>query len=75
MAQLKDVRRQQKKNAFLAFNRTLFPDGNIPSKEEIFEKVKSGDTSVKTYFINKMYTDGVPVDNFLLKDPDTKDVA
>ena len=75
MAKLKKERRQQLKNEFLAFNRTLFPDGNIPSQEEIFQKVKSGDTTVKTYFINKMYTDGVPVDPFLLEDPETKDVA
>lgn len=75
MALSKEERRKNRKKQFLDFVETLFPDGNIPSEEEIFQKVKEGDTTVKTYFLNKMYTDGVPVDNFLLQDPDTAPLA
>ena len=75
MAELKTPRRSKRKKEFLNFMETLFPEGNIPSEKEIFEKVKQGDNSVGTYFINKMYTDGVPVDNFLLQDPETSTLA
>lgn len=75
MALSKEERRKGRKKEFLNFMETLFPDGNIPSEEEIFQKVKQGDTTVRTYFVNKMYTDGVPVDNFLLQDPDTASLA
>ena len=75
MALSKEERRKARKKDFLNFMETLFPDGNIPSEEEIFQKVKEGDTTVRTYFVNKMYTDGVPVDNFLLQDPDTASLA
>ena len=68
MALSKEERRKARKKDFWNFMETLFPDGNIPSEEEIFQKVKEGDTTVRTYFVNKMYTDGVPVDNFLLQD-------
>jgi len=67
--------RLQKVDNFLQFQQRLFPDGNIPTREEIKNLVQGGDTSVKTYILNKMYRDGVPTDPFLLTDEKTKDFA
>jgi len=65
----------QKINNFIEFQNRLFPDGNIPTREEIKQLVLNGDTSIKTHILNKMYRDGVPTDAFLLKDEKTKDFA
>ena len=67
--------RLQKVDNFLQFQQRLFPDGNIPTREEIKNLVQSGDTSVRTYILNKMYRDGVPTDPFLLLDERAKDFA
>ena len=65
----------QKVDNFLEFQNRLFPDGNIPTREEIKQLVLSGDISIRTHVLNKMYRDGVPTDTFLLKDEKTKDFA
>ena len=67
--------RTQKINNFIEFQNRLFPDGNIPTREEIKQLVLSGDTSIRTHILNKMYRDGVPTDTFLLKEEKTKDFA
>lgn len=67
--------RLKKVDDFLEFQQRLFPDGNIPTREEIKNLVQSGDTSVRTYILNKMYRDGVPTDPFLLLDERAKDFA
>ena len=65
----------QKINNFIEFQNRVFPDGNIPTREEIKQLVLSGDTSIRTYVLNKMYRDGVPTDPFLLTNEKTKDFA
>lgn len=65
----------QKVDNFLEFQNRLFPDGIIPTSDEIKELVLQGDTSIRTHLLNKMYRDGVPTDTFLLKDEKTKDFA
>lgn len=65
----------QKINNFIEFQDRVFPDGNIPTREEIKQLVLSGDTSIRTHVLNKMYRDGVPTDPFLLTDEKTKDFA
>ena len=45
----------QKINNFIEFQNRLFPDGNIPTREEIKQLVLNGDTSIKTHILNKMY--------------------
>ena len=67
--------RLKKVDNFLEFQQRLFPDGNIPTREEIKNLVQGGDTSVRTYILNKMYRDGVPTDPFLLLDERAKDFA
>lgn len=67
--------RLKKVDNFLQFQERLFPDGNIPTREEIKNLVQSGDTSVRTHILNKMYRDGVPTDPFLLLDERAKDFA
>ena len=67
--------RLKKVDNFLEFQQRLFPDGNIPTREEVKNLVQGGDTSVRTYILNKMYRDGVPTDPFLLKDEKTKNFA
>ena len=65
----------QKINNFIEFQNRVFPDGNIPTREEIKQLVLSGDTSIRTHVLNKMYRDGVPTDPFLLTDEKTKNFA
>ena len=69
------IAKTQKINNFIEFQNRVFPDGNIPTREEIKQLVLNGDTSIRTHVLNKMYRDGVPTDPFLLKDEKTKDFA
>jgi hypothetical protein len=54
---------------------TLFPDGNIPSVEELQGRIESGTFTVRDGFIARMYKNGLPVDPILLEVEDTKEFA
>jgi hypothetical protein len=54
---------------------TLFPDGKIPSVEELQERIESGTFTVRDGFIARMYKNGLPVDPILLELEDTKEFA
>jgi len=60
---------------FKYIQETLFPDGNIPSVEEIQDLLTNGDPTIKEAYIGKFYASGVPTDPFLLDYPDTKEFA
>jgi len=60
---------------FKYIQETLFPDGNIPSAEEIQDLLTNGNPTIKEAYIGKFYASGVPTDPFLLDHPDTKEFA
>src|SRR5210317_1928166 len=60
---------------FKYIQETLFPDGNIPSAEEIQDVLTNGNPTIKEAYIGKFYASGVPTDPFLLDHPDTKEFA
>ena len=60
-------------DAFLNTQRALFPDGNIPSLEEVRARIDSGSHTVGDAFIAKMYNDGVPDEPILAELDETKD--
>ena len=62
---------EQKVNKLFTFFNTMFPAGNIPTREQIVSSIQSGDTSVKTHILNKMYRDGFRLDKFFF-DSDNK---
>lgn len=67
---------RQEKNVVAAFQnvqQTLFPDGNIPSLEEVRARIESGNHTVADSFIAKMYNDGVPDEPVLGEVDETKD--
>jgi hypothetical protein len=59
-------------DAFLNVQRALFPDGDIPSLEEVRARVDSGNQTVGDAFIAKMYNDGVPSEPILSELDETK---
>ena len=60
-------------DAFLNTQRALFPDGDIPSLEEVRARIDSGSHTVGDAFIAKMYNDGVPDEPILAELDETKD--
>jgi len=60
-------------DAFLNMQRALFPDGDIPSLEEVRARIDSGNQTVGDAFIAKMYNDGVPDEPILAELDETKD--
>jgi hypothetical protein len=60
-------------DSFLNLQRTLFPDGDIPSLEEVRARIDSGSQTVGDAFIAKMYNDGVPDEPILAELDETKD--
>jgi len=60
-------------DSFLNMQRALFPDGDIPSLEEVRARIDSGNQTVGDAFIAKMYNDGVPDEPILAELDETKD--
>jgi hypothetical protein len=60
-------------DSFLNLQRALFPDGDIPSLEEVRARIDSGNQTVGDAFIAKMYNDGVPDEPILAELDETKD--
>src|SRR5210317_1601515 len=60
-------------DACLNTQRALFPDGDIPSLEEVRARIDSGSHTVGDAFIAKMYNDGVPDEPILAELDETKD--
>jgi hypothetical protein len=54
---------------FVELQQTLFPDGNIPTQQEIRKRIVDGTATVRDTFIAKMYDLGVP-ENKLLNELD-----
>ena len=51
----------------LTFMQKLFPDGNIPSENDILDKIRKGNYTVRDSLIFKLYQEGVQFgieDNF-----------
>mgnify|MGYP003675378250 CR=1 FL=1 len=70
------TKKQQARIAeFNVLKNGLFPDGNIPSMDEIQSRIGSGNFTVREGMIARLYKNGVPVDPFLLKDDSTKEFA
>ena len=70
-----ELTRQEKTvvDSFLNLQRALFPDGDIPSLEEVRARIDSGSQTVGDAFIAKMYNDGVPSEPILAELDETKD--
>lgn len=72
MAQL--TKNEQKVvDAFRQVQTNLFPDGNIPSLEEVKQRIDTGNYTIRDAFIAKMYNDGVPNEPLLAELDDTKE--
>ena len=72
MAQL--TKNEQKVvDAFRQVQTNLFPDGNIPSIEEVKQRIDTGNYTIRDAFIAKMYNDGVPNEPLLAELDDTKE--
>ena len=67
---------QQEKKVVAAFQnvqQTLFPDGEIPSMNEIRSRIEAGTQTVADSFIADMYNKGVPDEPLLSELDETKD--
>ena len=67
---------QQEKKVVAAFQnvqQTLFPDGEIPSMNEIRSRIEAGTQTVSDSFIADMYNKGVPDEPLLSELDETKD--
>ena len=72
MAQL--TKNEQKVvDAFRQVQTNLFPDGSIPSLEEVKQRIDTGNYTIRDAFIAKMYNDGVPNEPLLAELDDTKE--
>lgn len=60
-------------DAFKQIQATLFPDGDIPSVEQIRANIDSGNFTVRDAFIARMYDTGVPEQTLLAELDDTKE--
>ena len=59
--------------AFQEIQATLFPDGDIPSVEQVRANIDSGNFTVRDAFIASMYDKGVPEQPLLSELDETKD--
>ena len=60
-------------DAFKQIQATLFPDGDIPSVEQVRANIDSGNFTVRDAFIARMYDTGVPEQPLLAELDDTKE--
>ena len=60
-------------DAFKQIQTTLFPDGDIPSVEQVRANIDSGNFTVRDAFIARMYDTGVPEQPLLAELDDTKE--
>ena len=66
---------KEEKKAIAAFQEiqaTLFPDGDIPSVEQVRANIDSGNFTVRDAFIASMYDKGVPEQPLLSELDETK---
>jgi len=61
--------------AFQNIRDTLFPDGNIPTRDEVEAKINSGKYNVRDAYLAKMYTQGMDTAPLVEEFPDTKEFA
>ena len=61
--------------AFQNIRDTLFPDGNIPTRDEVEAKINSGKFTVRDAYLAKMYTQGMDTAPLVEQFPDTKEFA
>lgn len=61
--------------AFQTIRDTLFPDGNIPTRDEVEAKINSGKFTVRDAYLAKMYTQGMDTAPLVEQFPDTKEFA
>lgn len=61
--------------AFQTIRDTLFPDGNIPTRDEVEAKINSGKFTVRDAYLAKMYTQGMDTAPLVKEFPDTKEFA
>ena len=61
--------------AFQTIRDTLFPDGNIPARDEVEAKINSGKFTVRDAYLAKMYTQGMDTAPLVKEFPDTKEFA
>ena len=73
MAQQLTKNEQKVVDAFRQVQTNLFPDGNIPSLEEVKQRIDTGNYTIRDAFIAKMYNDGVPNEPLLAELDDTKE--
>ena len=64
---------QQTVDAFQNVQQKLFPDGKIPSMNEIRSRIEAGTHTVADSFVADMYNKGVPPDSLLAELPETQE--
>jgi hypothetical protein len=64
---------QQTVDAFQNVQQKLFPDGKIPSMNEIRSRIEAGTHTIADSFIADMYNKGVPTDSLLAELPETQE--
>jgi hypothetical protein len=64
---------QQTVDAFKNVQQKLFPDGKIPSMNEVRSRIEAGTHTVADSFIADMYNKGVPPDSLLAELPETQE--
>ena len=64
---------QQTVDAFQNVQQKLFPDGKIPSMNEIRSRIEAGTHTIADSFIADMYNKGVPPDSLLAELPETQE--
>src|SRR6056300_83339 len=67
---------QQSLNNLIELDELLYPDGEIPSYEELFEKAESGEPfTVREAYTMRFYAEGIAVTPTMESNPATKDRA
>ncbi len=61
--------------AFQNIRNTLFPDGNIPTRDVVEAKINSGKFTVRDAYLAKMYSQGMDTAPLVEEFADTKDFA
>jgi len=61
--------------AFQNIRNTLFPDGNIPTRDAVEAKINSGKFTVRDAYLAKMYSQGMDTAPLVEEFADTKDFA
>jgi hypothetical protein len=64
---------QQTVDAFQNVQQKLFPDGKIPSMNEVRSRIEAGTHTIADSFIADMYNKGVPPDSLLAELPETQE--